>query len=464
MTKRQVLSVFSLIMITVGSVDNIRNLPSTALFGSQIIVFFFLGTLFFLLPTALISAELAANDEHQSGIYGWVKSVFGSRMGFIAVWLQWIENAVYYPGLMAYIAGTFAYLISPTLANNTTYLITFVIIVFWAITVINLYGLRSSAWFSNLCGIFGLLLPVSLIFIMGIIWFFSGRASHIHFSGHAVLPSFADWQMWVTITGVMLSLCGMEIATVHARETKNPQKAFPRALFVSVIIILITLIFGALTIAMVVPAQQLSLITGIMQSFDIFLVEFHAHWLLPIIGVTLLIGGLGGLNNWIIAPTKGLFIAGQEGHLPKFLLKENRFGAPSSLLIAQAIVVSIFMCVFLLMPTVNGSYWLVNVLAAQLYMLMYIIMFFAGIAFKLKTTKSSLIFQIPGGWVGTAIVSGLGIIGSIVTFIIGFVPPDSIKVGSVFRYDLLIVIGLAIATFFPCLSYLFTKHQNRSAK
>jgi amino acid transporter len=170
MTKRQVLSIFSLMMITVTSVDNIRNLPSTALFGSQIIVFFFLGTLFFLLPTALISAELAANDEHQSGVYGWVKSVFRSQTGFIAVWLQWISNAVYYPGLMAYIAGTFAYLISPTLANNTTYLMIFVVIVFWAITILNLYGLRSSAWFTNLCGIFGLFLPVCLIFIMGTFW------------------------------------------------------------------------------------------------------------------------------------------------------------------------------------------------------------------------------------------------------------------------------------------------------
>ncbi len=459
MTKRQVLSIFSLMMITVTSVDNIRNLPSTALFGSQIIVFFFLGTLFFLLPTAFISAELAANDEHQSGVYGWVKSVFRSQTGFIAVWLQWISNAVYYPGLMAYIAGTFAYLISPTLANNTTYLIIFVVIVFWAVTILNLYGLRSSAWFTNLCGIFGLFLPVFLIFVMGIVWLISGKASHIHFTEHTALPTFNNWQMWVTITGVMLSLCGMEIATVHARETKNPQHAFPRALFLAVIIILATLIFGALTIAMVVPAEQLSLITGIMQSFDIFLVAFHAHWLLPLIGVTLLIGGLGGLNNWIIAPTKGLFIAGREGHLPKFLLKENRFGAPSSLLIFQAVIVSIFMCVFLLMPTINGSYWLVNVLSAQLYMLMYIMMFAAGIAFKFKTPKSSLIFQIPGGWIGTAIVGILGIIGSVATFIIGFIPPDSIKVGSVFRYDLLIVIGLAIAILLPCVSYLFKKNK-----
>ena len=48
--KKHALTVFSLTMITVGSVDSIRNLPATALFGSQLIFFFTLGALFFLIP------------------------------------------------------------------------------------------------------------------------------------------------------------------------------------------------------------------------------------------------------------------------------------------------------------------------------------------------------------------------------------------------------------------------------
>lgn len=35
--KKHSLTIFSLTMITVGSVDSIRNLPATALFGSQLI-------------------------------------------------------------------------------------------------------------------------------------------------------------------------------------------------------------------------------------------------------------------------------------------------------------------------------------------------------------------------------------------------------------------------------------------
>ena len=52
------LGVFSLAMITAVSVDSVRNLPATALFGSSLIFFFILGAIFFLLPCALVSAEL----------------------------------------------------------------------------------------------------------------------------------------------------------------------------------------------------------------------------------------------------------------------------------------------------------------------------------------------------------------------------------------------------------------------
>ncbi len=47
MSKKHSLTIFSLTMITVGSVDSIRNLPATALFGSQLIFYFILRRFIF---------------------------------------------------------------------------------------------------------------------------------------------------------------------------------------------------------------------------------------------------------------------------------------------------------------------------------------------------------------------------------------------------------------------------------
>lgn len=83
--KKHSLTIFSLTMITVGSVDSIRNLPATALFGSQLIFYFILGALFFLIPTALVSAELASGwarqgDLHMGKTGFWEKNGFFSHM------------------------------------------------------------------------------------------------------------------------------------------------------------------------------------------------------------------------------------------------------------------------------------------------------------------------------------------------------------------------------------------------
>ena len=121
--KKHALTVFSLTMITVGSVDSIRNLPATALFGSQLIAFFLLGALFFLIPTALVSAELASGWPKQGGIYIWVREAFGKRVGFLAIWLQWIENVIWYPTILSFVAGTVGYLIDPALAQNPYFLL-----------------------------------------------------------------------------------------------------------------------------------------------------------------------------------------------------------------------------------------------------------------------------------------------------------------------------------------------------
>ncbi len=40
--------------------------------------------------------------------------------------------------------------------------------------------------------------------------------------------------------------------------------------------------------------------------------------MMPVVALMLVLGGLGGVSNWIIAPTKGLFVAAEDGNLPKF--------------------------------------------------------------------------------------------------------------------------------------------------
>lgn len=449
--KSKGISTFALVLLIASAIDSVRNLPATALFGSSLVFFFIFAAIVLLLPAALVSAELASTYITEGGIYPWVTKAFGQKIGFFAIWLQWVNTVVWYPTILSFAAGILAYLINPALAHNRLFLISVILIVFWGLTFLNLFGLKVATWFTSCCAIFGMIIPMILIMVLGVVWVCTAEPLHIHFSAATLLPNLGDKNNWISLTAIMTAFLGMELATVHVRSVNNPRKSFPRALFFAVLIILITMLGGSLAIAAVLPAKHIQLVSGVMQAFTSFFKAYHMHWLLPLIAVMLFVGSLGEMVNWIISPAKGLLQAGQQGYLPKFLLRENKKGVASSVLIAQAILVTFVCLAFLLMPSVNGSYWLLTDLSTQLYVIMYLFMFAAAISLKLKSPIVKEAFHIPGGKLGFAVVSIIGFLGALTTVVVGFFPPAMINVGGFMHYETMFVGGLIVM----CLPVLF---------
>lgn len=464
------LTTFSLVMLMVGAIDSVRNLPSTALFGSALIFFFIFSAIVFLIPSSLVSAELAATYTEKSGIYHWTKLAFGEKSAFLAIWLQWINTMVWFPTILSANAGTLAYLINPNLAQNKFYLISIILGTFWILTIINLKGIKTSAKFSNYCAIAGTLVPIATIIILAAIWIYWGKPLQIHLTATSILPNFNQSENWISLTAIMTSFLGMELTTVHVKEIDKPQKTFPKSLLIAVVIILVTMIFGALAIAFVMPQNKINLINGVMQAFDNFFAIYHIGWAMPLMALLLTIGNFGGIISWVISPAKGLLQAAQTGYLPKFLQKENKHGVAHNLLIAQAVLVSIICLAFLLMPSVNGSYWLLSDLSTQLYMLMYVIMFFAAVILKYKSATHSQklsthfskpAFTIPGGKLGTWITCVLGLIGCIITLIVGFFPPDGVNVGTTLHYEIIFSGGIVTMILPILFFYAYKEYQNK---
>ncbi len=460
-TKKQkaILTVFGLTMITIGSVDSVRNLPSTALFGSSLIFYFILAGITFLVPTALIAAELSSTWLQEGGIYLWVSEAFGKKAGFLASWYQWVENVVWYPTMLSILAGIFAFLLSPNLVNNKLYIFSIILVVYWTITFLNLLGMRASTRFGVLCSIFGLVIPMAVIISLGLVWYFSGHVLQISLKPHDLLPSMYNTDSYMALTGIILCFCGMEVTTIHIREVKQPQTEYPKALGWSVLIILITMILGSLSIAIVIPHNQISLISGTMQAFQFFLNAHHISWLLWLLSILILIGGLGSINNWIISPTKALHYAIKDIDILKQLHHQNKKEMPGRLLILQAIFVTLISAVFLIMPTINSSYWLLTALTSQLYMVMYILMFFSALHLRYKFPSKNRTFVVPGGKLGLWIACVLGILSSIVTIIIGFKCPSDVKTYSNLEYALIIGFGFILISILPFIIFLFKKRK-----
>ncbi len=442
-------------MLITGAIDSIRNLPATAFFGSSLIFFFLFSALVFLIPVALVSAELSSQFTEKGGIFHWIHVGIGEKTAFLAIWLQWINTMVWFPTILSFLVGTATYFINPALVQNKLYLVSIILTTFWLLTWLNLKGLHFSAKFSSFCAVFGMIIPMMLIVVLAVIWLILAKPLQIHFTALEMLPSFKHVENWVSLTAIMTAFLGMELATVHIKGVANPQKTFPKALFFSVLIILATMILGSLAIAMVLPKDQINLVNGVMQAFTHFFAVYHLGWLVPVITVMLLLGTVGSTVSWVISPAKGLFHAAQLGYLPRFFTKENERGVASRILIAQAILVSFVCLAFLFMPSVNGSYWLLTALSTQLYVLMYVLMFLAAICIKYKFAKESQAFIIFGGKAGTWVACLLGLIGCGITLFVGFIPPAGIDVGGIMHYEAVFTSALVIMVSPVVLFYLY---------
>ncbi len=372
---RRKISFISLVLLIIGSIDNIRNLPSSALFGSASIFFFLLGAVLFLIPTALVAAEMTATFPNKGGVYYWIKEALGEKMGFLAVWLQWSNTVVWYPTILSFIAGSIAYLFTPSLASSPMYIMSVILVLFWVLTAINLLGIHASTKVNNLCGLFGTMFPMVVLIGMGIYWVASGHPIQIGFSAAEILPSVDKSATWVSLISIMASFLGMELCAVHVGEMDNPQKNYPKAVFLASFFILGSMLFGSLAIAAVLPTKEINLVAGVLQVFSQLFSAFGVPGFTPAIALLMIMGSFGNMINWINSPTTGLLHASHDGFLPKAFAKKNRFGAPSRILLVQAVIVSLISTLYFLVPSINSFYWFLTALTTGLYMLMYILLF-----------------------------------------------------------------------------------------
>jgi putative glutamate/gamma-aminobutyrate antiporter len=451
------LSIFALAMMNVAAIGGLKNWPVVAEYGLSSLFLFLLATLVFFLPSALVSAELATGWPTMGGIYVWVKEAFGHRTGFLAVWLLWIQNVVWYPTSLAFIAGTIAYIINPELAHNKFYTLTIIIPVFWAITLVNFRGMHTSGWISSLGVIVGNFLPGIIIIALGAVWYFQGKPLEIPLDKDHVIPNLSSLDQLVFFAGIILSLCAIEMSAVHAKDVENPQKNYPKAIFISSALIIGSSILGVLAISAVVPQKDISLMAGSMQAIYALFEPYHLQSLVPFMAFLIIIGALASLSTWVAGPSRGLLAAAQGGDLPPFFRKINKRSMPATLLIVQAIIMSLLSLMFIFMPTVNSAFWILTALVAEAYLVMYLLMFAAAIRLRYTKATTPRAYRIPFGNIGMWVIGCTGILSSLFAIIISFFPPAQIPTGNKIFYISFLIIGLSLICLAPSIILCFKK-------
>ncbi|MCB7129538.1 MAG: amino acid permease [Candidatus Brocadiales bacterium] len=453
------ISVFKLMMISTAFIISIRNFPIMAEMGLHLVFFTLVAAVLYLIPVALVSAELATGWPQRGGVHVWVREAFGERWGFLAIWLQWVQMLFAGVAILSFIAASLAYVYDPELAKNKVFLCAVILIVYWVLTFANLFGMKVSGLISTVCLICGVFVPSAMLFIFSAIYLIGGNVVQVNmaFTEQNIIPDFTDIRSMALLAGFILGFAGLEVSAVHANEVKNPHRDYPVAMFVTAIIVFCLYILGGMAVAVVIPQKDISLVAGIMETFAIIFKKYHISWLIPFVAILVGFGAIGQASTWIVGPVKGLLVTAESGGLPPLLQRVNKKGIPIALIILQAALVSLFGLVFLFIPGINASYWMVVDLAVMLYLIMYVLMFLAAIRLRFSEPNVHRAYRVPGGKAGMLICAGIGLFTSIFTFIVGFFPPEQLKTGSVFIYDLSLGVGVLAMVAIPMCIYHFRK-------
>jgi glutamate:GABA antiporter len=444
------LGALALAMINVAAMVSPRNLPMMAEYGWSLIFFVLVAVVLFLVPVSLAISELATAWPRRGGVYPWVREAFKGRAGFLAVWCDWSENLAWFPTVLAFTAASFAYAFDPDLANNKWFLVIVMLTIFWGGTLAAFKGIGATSAIGSIGTVLGAIVPALLIMVLGVAFLADGNTSEIPFSGHEMVPNLGLTNL-VFLTGAILMFAGMEVAGYHADQARNPGRDFPRAILVAAVIMVAFTILGSLALAVVVPQHEISLVGGVMQAFQAVFDALGVEWLLVPTAILITIGGIAHMIPWIMGPATGLASVSQAGEAPRSWGRENGAGVPVRVLIAQGIGTTVFSLLFLFVPSVSTSYWILSVLTAQIIIIMYALIFAAVLRLRYTHPEVHRPYRIPGGTVGVWITAVVGLVGAALSFVLGFVPPDQLKTGNPVLYVGGIALGLAVLALPPFL-------------
>ena len=461
------LSVATLAIMNITAVVSLRGLAAESVYGLSSAFYYLFAAFVFLIPTALVAAELAAMfSDKEGGVFRWIGEAFGAKAGFVAIWLQWIQSTIWYPTVLTFGAVSIAFIgmdqqHDMALASNKLFTLIVVLAIYWTATFISLKGLGWVGKISKWGGMIGTIIPAGLLIVLGIIYLATGGHNNMDMSA-SFFPDLKRFDNLVLASSIFLFYAGMEMMGVHVMDVNNPTRNYPKAIIIGSLITVSIFILGTFSLGFIIPAKDVSLTQSLLIGFDRYFEYLHMSWASPLIAIALMFGVLAGVLTWVAGPSKGIFTVGKAGYLPPFLQKSNKNGVQRNILLIQGGIVTLLSLLFVVMPSVQSFYQILSQMTASLYLIMYMMLFAAAIVLRYRMSGTVRPFRL-GGNLMMWIIAGLGFCGSLLAFVLSFIPPAQISTGSPKTWVTILITGCVIVLVIPFIIYAMRKPSWKSS-
>lgn len=457
------ISLMALVMMNVTIIGSVANDVQEAYYGLSSVTFFIIGAIVFFLPTGLVAAELASGWSQRGGIFRWVGEALGPGLGFSCLLILWLQTAINFGSGVASSATTIGFFTpdwdwAVKFMNHPQH--QFLIMLgwlayYWILTWVSTKGVKAFAGLAKYGVLIGTFIPLVFIVGMTFVWLAQGNHSNVQFEASNLLPKWQGISTLSLAAGVFFSFAGIDMNAAHIKQLRNPQKEFPKSIFIAMFLILIIFIGGTLCIAIITPEKDMNLVYGLNQAYKILGECFGAPWIYVLFVWAGLGSSIASLVTNMAGPSFMLGQAGRSGYLPKFLQNNNKAGMPSRLMYFQMALMTGIAFLCFLIPNIEGFVILITQSITILYMAYYIIMFVAFLKLRKDQPNRPRTFRVPGGKFGAYLTAGAGIAACVFGIILAIIPPSQVKqeVGSPVTY-VVVIIGIIIGVIALCVAML----------
>lgn len=254
-------------------------------------------------------------------------------------------------------------------------------------------------------------------------------------------------------SSIFLFYAGMEMMGVHVMDVNNPSKNYPKAIIIGSLATVCIFVLGTFALGFIIPAKDINLTQSLLIGFDNYFRHFHIAWAGPVIAIALMFGVLASVLTWVAGPSKGIFSVGKAGYLPPFFQKTNKEGVQRNILLVQGGIVTVLALLFVVMPSVQSFYQILSQLTILLYLIMYMLMFAAAIALRYRMKDAPRPFRIGKGNLLMWVMGLTGFAGSLLAFVLSFIPPGQIQTGSNAVWYSVLVVGCIVMVVIPLVIY-----------
>jgi basic amino acid/polyamine antiporter, APA family len=315
------IGLFTLVAIGVGSIIGSGMFAMPAVMGSVagpalVLAIIFVGIITTFL--AITYAELGSAFPLTGGPYSLPRLALGDQGGFVMGWGYFLYAFIGTAAIIDIFITYLGYYI-PGLAVGETLTpigILIAVIALWIFTAINVVGVKWGGLYSVVTTV-GKIIPLLLFAGVGLAFFNFSNFNNFFAFGVTGITLAMAFEFWAFV--------GFESVVITSEEVKNPGKTIPRAMLLTIGIVIAVYVFIAISFTGLINWQGLGFATGDWGSIGNLsspLSDVAKAASLPILAAIATIGAListaGAGGDWVLL----------QGRIPYAMAKDKLFWAP----------------------------------------------------------------------------------------------------------------------------------------